>query len=585
MRTFLGFPIAAASAGNVPFGQMQPQQRSMYARLFDRLNPGSDGRSDADKQAAIRQGPLGLAAGMASTGGQGTAAAIGNGLQSGLLAMNTARTDHLDRQAREQYMQGQLHDPAALREFNELTRIAGDESEPEHRRSAARVRLGLDGRASSAGFSQVKFRSADGRERIGVLNGRTGRIDTPDGLSFDPREVQISPDQGMGSGMPDMGALGGMPDPSATATPAFGGGDMGGNPFSGLLASVPGLRVTSQHRTPERNAEVGGVPNSYHLTGEAIDIGRPSPEQQQGIRQWAQANGYRIKNDYADGHWHLEPARGAQPSPQPQVSLWTSRRPEDDAAETERARIMAQLGLSDQVGQAEARNRSLLTQAEGTTEAGVDYLGDLNDRASKASTEEARLQQLEYALSRTYSGFGAEQLLTLRQIGGAFGIGDTDTLGAGELARSISNQLALGLRNPAGGEGMPGNMSNADREFLQRSVPSLQNSPDGWREMIDMRRRLNQYALEQSREANRYLEAGGNAANLRSHMQRWAEANPLFAAPEPRQAEGRRTLQGEASGLAGEARQAVGGPAPGHVEDGYRFRGGDPADPRNWERI
>ena len=32
--------------------------------------------------------------------------------------------------------------------------------------------------------------------------------------------------------------------------------------------------VTSTHRTPEHNRRVGGVPNSYHLSGRAIDIAR-----------------------------------------------------------------------------------------------------------------------------------------------------------------------------------------------------------------------------------------------------------------------------------------------------------------------
>lgn len=84
--------------------------------------------------------------------------------------------------------------PAGLREFQAMTQ--GLSSEDQMR--ARRINLGLDGRASSAGFSQVKFTGADGRERIGVLNGKTGQIDLPDGTSFNPQTGQIAPTQGEG---------------------------------------------------------------------------------------------------------------------------------------------------------------------------------------------------------------------------------------------------------------------------------------------------------------------------------------------------------------------------------------------------
>lgn len=82
--------------------------------------------------------------------------------------------------------------PAGLREFNALTQGLS----PDDVVAARRVKLGLDGRASSAGYSQVKFTGPDGRERIGVMNGRTGQIDLPDGTSFNPQTGAISQTQG-----------------------------------------------------------------------------------------------------------------------------------------------------------------------------------------------------------------------------------------------------------------------------------------------------------------------------------------------------------------------------------------------------
>lgn len=63
--------------------------------------------------------------------------------------------------------------PAGMQEFNALTQ--GMPADDVMR--ARRVRLGLDGRASSAGFGFQEFEGADGRKRLGRQNPRTGQME------------------------------------------------------------------------------------------------------------------------------------------------------------------------------------------------------------------------------------------------------------------------------------------------------------------------------------------------------------------------------------------------------------------------
>jgi hypothetical protein len=89
--------------------------------------------------------------------------------------------------------------------------------------------------------------------------------------------------------------------------------DLAGGPdlskVDGLLSQTGG-QVTSRTRTPERNAQVGGVENSYHLTGQARDA---VPPQGMSTAQYAatlkgQLPGWDVIDE--GDHVHVEPGPG-----------------------------------------------------------------------------------------------------------------------------------------------------------------------------------------------------------------------------------------------------------------------------------
>lgn len=85
---------------------------------------------------------------------------------------------------------------------------------------------------------------------------------------------------------------------------------------SGSLNSAAGIgarwgRVTSTYRTPQHNRRVGGVRNSYHIRGRAIDIARKPGVTHSQIAAAFRNAGYRLIESLDEGdHSHFAFAFG-----------------------------------------------------------------------------------------------------------------------------------------------------------------------------------------------------------------------------------------------------------------------------------
>lgn len=101
---------------------------------------------------------------------------------------------------------------------------------------------------------------------------------------------------------------------------------------SGSLSAAAGVgsrwgRVTSTYRTPKHNRRVGGVRNSYHLSGRAIDIARRPGVSHAQIAAAFRNAGYQLIESLDEGdHSHFAFGRPGEykrrsVAPRPQMVL------------------------------------------------------------------------------------------------------------------------------------------------------------------------------------------------------------------------------------------------------------------------
>ena len=136
---------------------------------------------------------------------------------------------------------------------------------------------------------------------------------------------------------------------------------------------------------------------------------------------------------------------------------------------------------------------------------------------------------------------------------------------AGDAFQSIVTRVAPTLRTPGSGA-----TSDIEYEGMLKSLPRLRFKPEANRAIGEMMKSKAALNVERSEIVSAYENQKIDAATARSALE--AVNKKSIISPE---------LKTALDGLGGAAEA----PKAGAVQDGYRFKGGNPADPKSWEKL
>lgn len=92
--------------------------------------------------------------------------------------------------------------------------------------------------------------------------------------------------------------------------------------------------------------------------------------------------------------------------------------------------------------------------------------------------------------------------------------------GVGQAIERLANEMALAK---IGSEGLPANnFSDADREFLLKTVPQLSNTPEGFRLILKMHKKLKERLLEKEEFYDNYEDSPRGAHDFRRDWKKFA---------------------------------------------------------------
>lgn len=155
---------------------------------------------------------------------------------------------------------------------------------------------------------------------------------------------------------------------------------------------------------------------------------------------------------------------------------------------------------------------------------------DAQKAAVNASQKLNRYERMEQLLEGVATGKLTPAITEVQAVGQSLGMTVDPSLPAKQAVESLSNQIALELRNPAGGAGMPGQLSDKDREFLVSMTPNLAKTPEGNKLIIQTAKKLARRDQEVAKLARDYRKRKGKLdEGLFDDLQKYSDSHPLFS--------------------------------------------------------
>lgn len=196
-------------------------------------------------------------------------------------------------------------------------------------------------------------------------------------------------------------------------------------------------------------------------------------------------------------------------------------------------------GLNKQTTHAPAPSATVINRQEGEEAKTVgkffgDAYANIQNAGFNAQSKVTRYNRLGDLLEGVNTGKFSAAGLEVAKAGQALGFNIDPNIGNKEAAQALSSEIALELRNPSGGAGMPGAMSDKDREFLVSMVPGLATTPQGRKQMLDTAQKLAKRDIEVSKIAREYRKRNGTLdEGFYDELARHSAANPLFPQAAP----------------------------------------------------
>lgn len=173
--------------------------------------------------------------------------------------------------------------------------------------------------------------------------------------------------------------------------------------------------------------------------------------------------------------------------------------------------------------------------AEDTSKAVSEQYQTMQKTAQQASVKIAKLQQIDTLLGDFEGGKYAPAGVEIASALNSLGYKMSPKMSNAQAADALSKMFALELRDPSSGGGLPGSMSDADREYLAKATPGLMQSAAGRHQLVGIQTSVLQRQRDVADLARKWQGRAGrldkpdrNGKTFFDYLDIYANTHPLF---------------------------------------------------------